>query len=73
MIVDGEVANIIVFITADKVVSKGLGEKEKWCTAKCKRANGDLMRWPWALNYGSGEGGGHEKWRRGGENRARHV
>ena len=66
-----------VFITAENggvARAKGGGEKEKECTTECKSQRTLDEMPPWALNYGSGEGGGDEKGRRrGGEKRARHV
>jgi hypothetical protein len=65
------------FITAEKgevARAKGEGEKEKECTTEGKSQRRRDEKTPWALNYGSGEGGGVEKGRRkGGEKRAMHV
>ena len=65
------------FITAEKgevATAKGDGEKKKECTTECKSRRRRDEKAPWALNYGSGEGGGVEKGRRiGGEKRAMYV
>ena len=65
------------FITAEKggvVRAKGGGKKEKECTTECKSQRLLDEKASWALNYGSGEGGGVEKGRRrGGEKRAMHL
>ena len=54
--------------------AKGEGEKEKECTTECKSRRRRDEKVPWALNYGSWEGGGVEKERRrGGEKRAMYV
>ena len=54
--------------------AKGEGEKENECTTECKSRRRRDEKAPWALNYGSGEGGGVEKGRRrGGEKRAIYV
>jgi len=69
------IGTYITFITAEKggvAKAKGEGEKKKDCTTECKsrRRRDDKATAPWALNYGSGEGGGDEKGRRrGGEKR----
>ena len=67
----------VCFITAEKggvARAKGEGEKEKeWTTEGTSRRRRDEKA-PWALNYGSWEGGGVERGRRrGGEKRAMHV
>ena len=52
------------FFTAEKggvAKAKGEGEKEKECTTECKSRRRRDEKAPWALNYGSGEGGGVEK------------
>ena len=65
------------FITAEKgevATAKGDGEKKKECTTECKSRRRRDEKAPWALNYGSGEGGGVEKGRRrGDEKRAMYV
>ena len=65
------------FITAEKggvARAKGEGEKEKEITAEGKSGRRRDEKAPWALNIGSGEGGGVEKGRRrGSEMRAMHV
>ena len=54
--------------------AKGEGEKGKECTTECKSRRRLKEKALWALNYGSGEGGGVEKGRkRGGEKRAMYV
>ena len=54
--------------------AKGEGEKENECTTECKSRRRRDEKAPWALNYGSGEGGGVEKGRRrGDEKRAMYV
>ena len=60
---------MISLITAEKggvVRAKGEGEKEKECTTERKSRRRRDEKAPWALNYGNGEGGGVEKWRRRG-------
>ena len=68
---------ITIFITAGKggvARAKGEGEKVKECTTEGKSRRRRDEKAPWALNDGSGEGGGVEKGRRrGGEKRAMHV
>ena len=55
-------------------MAKGGGEKEKECTTEVKSPRRRNEKARWALNYGSGEGGGVEKGRRrGGEKCAMHV
>ena len=49
----------------------GEGEKEKECTTESKSRQRRDEKAPWALNYGSGEGGGVEKGRRRGGERER--
>ena len=50
------------------------GEKKKECTTECKSRRRRDEKAPWALNDGSGEGGGVEKGRRrGDEKRAMYV
>ena len=67
----------LLFITAETggvARAKGEGEKEKECTTEGKSRRRRDKKAPWALNYGSGEGGGDEKGRReGGEKRAMYV
>ena len=67
----------VCFITAEKgevATAKGDGEKKKECTTECKSRRRRDEKAPWALNYGSGEGGGVEKGRRrGDEKRAMYV
>ena len=56
-------------ITAEKggvARAMGEGEKEKECNTEGKSRRRRDEKAPWALNYGSGEGGGVEKGRRGG-------
>ena len=58
-----------ILITAEKggvARAKGEGEKEKECTTEGKSRRRRDKKAPWALNYGSGEGGGDEKGRRRG-------
>ena len=66
-----------MFITAEKgrvASAKGEGEKENECTTEDKSRRRRDKKALWALNYGSGEGGGDEKGRRrGGEKRAMYV
>ena len=60
----------LCFITAEKgevATAKGDGEKKKECTTECKSRRRRDEKAPWALNYGSGEGGGVEKGRRRGD------
>ena len=45
-------------------------EEEKECTTECKRQRRLDETAPWALNYGSGEGGDDEKGRRRGDRRS---
>ena len=70
-------AHLCCFITAEKggvARAKGEGEKEKECITECKSRRRRDEKAPWALNYGSGEGGGVEKGRRrGDEKRAMYV
>ena len=54
--------------TGEVARAKDMGEKEKECTTECKSQRRLDEMAPWALHYGSGEGGGDEKGRRrGGE------
>ena len=46
--------------------AKGEGKKAKECTRGRKSRRRRDEKAPWALNYGSGEGGGVEKERRRG-------
>ena len=66
-----------IFITAEKgrvARAKGEGERENECTTEDKSRRRRDKKALWALNYGSGEGGGDEKGRRrGGEKRAMYV
>ena len=67
-----------IFITAEKggvARANGEGEKEtEECTTEGKSRRLRDKKALWALNYGSGEGGGDEKGRmRGGEKRAMYV
>ena len=68
---------VYIFITAEKgrvARAKGEGEKENECTTEDKSRRRRDKKALWALNYGSGEGGGDEKGRRrGGEKRAMYV
>ena len=68
---------VYFFITAEKsgvARAKSGGEKEKECTTERKSRRRRDEKDPWALNYGSEEGGGVEKGRRrGGENRVMYV
>ena len=51
-----------------------MGEKEKECTTECNSQQRLEEMASWAINYGSGKGGGDEKGRRrGGEECARLV
>ena len=57
---------MLSFITAEKggvARAKGEGEKEKECTTERKSRRRRDEKAPWALNHGSGEGGGVEKGR----------
>jgi hypothetical protein len=75
LIVDGLYWKPTCFITAEKgEVAKAKGEKKKECTTECKCRRRRDEKAPWALNCGSGEGGGVEKGRRrGDEKRAMYV
>ena len=54
--------------------AKGEGEKKKECTTECKCRRRRDEKAPWALDYGSGDGGDVEKGRRRrGEKRAMYV
>ena len=74
---DPELLSLFVLLQLKKggvAKAKGEGEKEKECTTECKSRRRRDEKAPWALNYGSGEGGGDETGRRrGGENHAMHV
>ena len=60
---------VLCFITAEKggvARANGEGGKEKECTTECKSRRRRDEKAPWALNYGSGEGGGVETHLKGG-------